>query len=241
MQTLIARHLFRLLRRQIILAACLACCGQAMAQGFGFIGNYEKRSYYFGITLAYNNTFFKLQHTPQFLQDDSILVAEPMNSSGFNLGLLGNFTLNDRFDLRLNPNLVFAEKNLHYVFKPDSAYADKKVESILLSIPLQVKFKSDRIGNFRMYLLAGVKYDYDLAANVHSRKEDDLIQLDPSDLGYEAGFGFEFYLPYFIFSPEIKISNGSRDIHLRRPGNAYSDVIGQLLSRMVVISIHLEG
>lgn len=241
MQTLILRHLLRLLRRQIILAACLACCGQAMAQGFSVIGNYEKRSYYFGITLAYNNTFFKLQHTPQFLQDDSILVAAPLNSSGFNLGLLGNLSLNNRFDLRLNPNLVFAEKDLRYVFKSDSVNQDKKVESILLSIPLQVKFKSDRIGNFRMYLLAGVKYDYDLAANVHSRKEDDLIQLSPTDLGYEAGFGFEFYLPYFIFSPEIKISNGSRDIHLRRPGNAYSDVIGKLLSRMVVISIHLEG
>ncbi|MGH2642426.1 MAG: PorT family protein, partial [Chitinophagaceae bacterium] len=59
--------------------------------------------------------------------------------------------------------------------------------------------------------------------------------------GYEAGFGFEFYLPYFIFSPEIKISNGARNIFIRQPGNIYSDRIGEILSRMIVISIHLEG
>jgi len=224
-----------------VLVACLAVSVQGFSQGYNFLGSYDTRPYYFGITLAYNNSFYKMEHLPKFLADDSLLVTEPLHSNGFNLGLLGNLSVAKHLDLRLNPNLVFAEKTMHYVFGQDSMTQDKNVESILLSVPLQVKFKSDRINNFRMYLMAGAKFDYDLAANVRSRKAEDLLQLSPFDVGYEAGFGFEFYLPYFIFSPEIKISNGSRDIHLRQPGNIYSNTIGKLLSRMVVISIHLEG
>lgn len=239
MPTTYYRNLFHLLRRQIILAGCLLLCVQSFAQGV--LGNYENRPYYFGITLAYNNAYYKLQHDPKFLQDDSVLVVDPLHSSGFSLGLIGTLALDKRFDVRLNPTFIFAEKDLHYVFSQDSSVQDKNIESILLSVPLQVKFKSDRINNFRMYLMAGAKLDYDVAANVHSRQADDLIKLSPFDLGYEAGFGFEFYLPYFIFSPEIKISNGARDIHVREPSKIYSNVIGQLLSRMIVISIHLEG
>lgn len=227
------------MKRSAVILWCFLLTGMgAFAQG---LGHYENRPYYFGITLGYNNAFFKIKHTSAFLQNDSLLVVQPLHSSGFDLGLLGNLSLNNRFDLRLNPNLIFAEQALHYVFRQDSGVQNKNVESILASFPLQVKFKSDRVGNFRMYLMAGVKFDYDLAANVHARKADDLVQISPYDLGYEAGFGFEFYLPYFIFSPEIKISNGARDIHLRQPGNIYSNRIGEILSRMVVISIHLEG
>lgn len=246
MQIVNLRHLLRLLRRQIGVVFCLIpCCTmlskQVSAQGFQNTGKYDNRPYYFGITLAYNSAFYKMKYEPRFLAGDSLLVAEPLHSSGFGLGLLGNLSLTKRFDLRLNPTLIFAEKDMHYVFKQDSSAQDKNIESVLLSVPLQVKFKSDRVDNFRMYLFAGAKFDYDLVANVHSRKADDLIKLSPVDFGYEAGFGFEFYLPYFIFSPEIKISNGTRDIHLRQPGNIYSDRIGKLLSRMIVFSIHLEG
>jgi hypothetical protein len=246
MQIVNLRNLLHLLRRTLTgtagLLACLAFfSGACSAQGFMNTGKYDQRPYYFGISLAYNSAFYKMKYDPSFIQNDSLLVVQPLHSSGFSLGLLGNLALNKRFDLRLNPMLVFAEKDLHYVFKEDSAAQNKNVESVLLSVPLQLKFKSDRIGNFRMYLFVGGKFDYDLAANVHARKADDLVQLSPFDLGYEAGFGFEFYLPYFIFSPEIKISNGTRDIHLRQPGNIYSDRIGEMLSRMVVFTIHLEG
>ncbi len=234
-------HMFRVLRRPLTALFFLLVCRQALGQDGIGLGRYENRPYYFGITLAYNQAFYKLEHADKFLADDSALLVEPLHSNGFSLGLLGNLQVWEHLDLRFNPTLIFAEKNLHYVFGLDSSVQDKVVESILLSLPLQVKFKSDRIGNFRFYVMGGGKLDYDLASNARARKESDLVKLDRYDLGYEAGVGFEFYMPYFIFSPEIKISNGFRDIHLREPGNIHSNVIGRLLSRMVVISIHLEG
>lgn len=238
-------YLFRVLRCQIILLAALLLSLSASAQ-FGYFTKreqYKDRPYYFGITLAYNQAFYKMDYDPRFVTTDTILSIEPVHSNGFSLGLLGNLKVIKHLDLRLNPTLIFTEKNLHYVFKKDSGRLSerKNIESILMSIPLQVKLKSDRVGNFRAYFLAGIKYDYDLASNAKARHADDMIKLTRYDVGYEAGIGFEFYLPYFIFSPEIKFSYGARDIHVYEPDNIYSNRIGRLISRMIIISIHLEG
>src|SRR5437868_8195680 len=62
--------------------------------------------YYFGIYLAYNTTYLHPSKSYKFLQDDSILTAEPGSSGGVALGFLGTLKLNKRLELRLNPNLV---------------------------------------------------------------------------------------------------------------------------------------
>jgi hypothetical protein len=110
----------------------------------------------------------------------------------------------------------------------------------LVSIPLQLKFNSDRIDNFRTYLLAGVKFDTDLSSNSSARNVDDLIKLKRYDFGFELGMGFNFYLPFVTISPEIKISNGLTNIHQLDPNLKYSNTIDQILSRMIVFSIHFE-
>ncbi|WP_225859961.1 MULTISPECIES: porin family protein [Chitinophaga] len=202
---------------------------------------HDIKPYYFGITLAVNQSNFKLYHDQIFLKQDSIMVAEPLKTIGFNLGLLANLRLNHRFDLRFNPQLVFASKNLYYRENYPQRETEKKIESILLMFPLQIKFKSDRIGNMRVYTIAGMKFDYDLASNARNRRAEDLVKVSRNDYGYEIGAGFEFYFPSFIFSPEFKISNGIGNVHVKDPNLRYSNVVDQLKSRMIVFSIHLEG
>ncbi|WP_142683829.1 type IX secretion/gliding motility protein PorT/SprT [Chitinophaga polysaccharea] len=203
---------------------------------------HDAKPYYFGITLAANQSYFKLEHSPAFLANDSIMIAEPLKTMGFNLGLLANARLSEHFDLRFNPQLIFASKNLYYRDTyPKPQDTDKKIESILLSFPLQIKFKSDRIGNMRVYTIAGLKYDYDLASNARLRRAEDLVKIRKSDYGYEAGAGFEFYFESFIFAPEFKISNGFGNVHVKDPNLRYSNVVEKLQSRMIVFSIHLEG
>lgn len=204
--------------------------------------DHDAKPYYFGITLAANQSYFKLEHSPAFLADDSIMIAEPLKTMGFNLGLLANARLTEHFDLRFNPQLIFASKNLYYRDTyPKPQDTEKKIESILLSFPLQIKFKSDRIGNMRVYTIAGLKYDYDLASNARLRRAEDLVKIRKSDYGYEAGAGFEFYFESFIFAPEFKISNGFGNVHVKDPNLRYSNVVEKLQSRMIVFSIHLEG
>src|SRR5207237_4660452 len=94
-------------------------------------------------------------------------------------------------------------------------YITKKLESIIISFPFQIKFFVDRIGNFRVYMLCGVKADIDLASNARAKRAEDLVKIQKYDYGFELGLGFNFYFPAFILSPEIKISNGLRNIHSR--------------------------
>jgi hypothetical protein len=67
------------------------------------------------------------------------------------------------------------------------------------------------------------------------------VKIERYDWGPEFGIGFNFFFESFILSPEIKISNGIRNIHARDPSLIYSSVFDKIQSRMIVFSIHLEG
>jgi hypothetical protein len=207
--------------------------------------DHDSKPYYFGITLGANISRFHLEPHPRFLMFDTVLVAEPLNAGGFALGLSATGKLSNRFEARINPQLLFTERSIFYKLKYkdplDGTDVIKRVESVIFSLPFQLKFNSDRIGNFRVYMMSGVKLDYDLAANARARSAEDLVKLEKSDYGMELGVGFNFYFPSFIFSPEIKVSNGLRNIHSRDVNLKYSNVIDRIQSRMIVFSIHLEG
>ncbi|MHB1921038.1 MAG: type IX secretion/gliding motility protein PorT/SprT [Chitinophagaceae bacterium] len=243
MQHVNLRHLQHLLRIQVLIGLVFLLFPTLTRAQYLNMPDHDEKPYYFGITLGFNQAYLKLTHTPYFLQQDTILAATPSKSDGFNLGLLANLRLNKRFDLRFNPELIFAENNLNFVVSQNGNTVNvaKNIESVLASLPLQIKFKSDRINNFRVYVIAGLKIDDDLASNANLRKSSDMIQLKPVEAGYEAGFGLEFFLPSFIFSPELKISNGFGNIHQPNPNLNYSNVIDQLNSRMIIFSIHIEG
>lgn len=218
----------------------------ARAQREIYLEEHDNKPYYFGITLAGNMASFQTHLHSKFLNQDSILVAEPLNSGGFALGLLATTRLSHRFEARFNPQLSFAERSIAYTLsKPEnglsSPQVNKTVESVIVSFPLQLKFRSDRIGNFRVYMLGGGKLDYDLASNARARKAEDMIKIEKMDYGIEGGVGFNFYFKSFIFSPEVKISNGLRNMHARDERLKYSSVIDRIQSRMIVFSIHLEG
>ncbi|MFM7839550.1 MAG: outer membrane beta-barrel protein, partial [Chitinophagaceae bacterium] len=123
----------------------------------------------------------------------------------------------------------------------ESELMTKRVESILLGLPVHLKFRSDRIGNFRVYMFGGGKIEYDLASNSSSRRAENLVKLKKFDYGIEAGIGFNFYFPVFILSPEIKISNGLLNIHSRDASLKFSNVIDRLNSRMLLFSLIFEG
>jgi hypothetical protein len=90
-------------------------------------------------------------------------------------------------------------------------------------------------------MLGGGKVDFDLASNARARKAEELVKIQKLDYGIEGGIGFNFYFKSFIFSPEIKISNGLGNIHSRDINLKYSSVLDKIQSRMIVFSIHLEG
>ncbi len=207
--------------------------------------DHDSKPYYFGITLGVNLARFQPEMHSRFLQHDSVYVAEPTNSGGLTLGLLATGRLSNRFQLRFNPQLMFIERNIYYKLKhPDfdnQTEITKKVESVTVSFPVQIKFQSDRIDNFRVYMMTGIKGEIDLASNARAKRAEELIKINKYDYGVELGLGFNFYFPSFILSPEIKVSNGLNNIHSRDENLKFSNVFDKIFSRMIVFSIHIEG
>lgn len=210
--------------------------------------DHDSKKYYLGIGLIYNNSRFQVSQHSSFLASDSVMVVEPENTGGFGLAGMHTLRLSPRFEVRaIFPQLLFSYKNLTYHIKyPDPNKSEqpvmtKKVESILLGLPVHLKFRSDRIGNFRVYMFGGAKIEYDLASNSTARKAEDLVKLKKYDFGVEAGIGFNFYFPVFILSPELKISNGIMNTHSRDVNLKYSNTIDQLNSRMILFSLIFEG
>ena len=230
----------------VILTGCLLLQTSAGAQ---YVEqnqpDHDAKPYYFGITVGINLARFQTNLHPRFMQLDSVMVAEPTNAGGLALGLLATTRISDRFQLRFNPQLMFLERNIYYKLRfPDidnQTEVVKKVESIIMTFPVQIKFQSDRIGNFRVYTLAGFKADIDMASNARAKRADDLVKIERFDYGPEFGIGFNFFFDSFIFSPEIKISNGMRNLHARDKNLIYSSVFDKIQSRMIIFSIHLEG
>ncbi len=238
--------MLHLLRKQIILTSlfvvtALTLCAQRELRR----PDHDQLSYYFGLTFGYANMNLYTTKHPRFLQYDSVLSVEPGASGGIALGLLATKRINSRFELRASPELVvggskFFTYALQYPNAIDGPIVKKTLPSTIFMFPAQVKFNSDRIDNFRVYMMAGVKVGIDLASNSNARNAEDLVKLKKSEYGYEAGVGFNFYLKYVTLSPELKISNGLSNIHSRDPNLKFSNVLDALQSRMIMFSINIE-
>lgn len=234
------------MRLRLVILFLVSIIGLQSAQGQTILNmpEHDQKAYYFGITFGTNFSTYKIKYSESFTNEDTFKSIQPGFGPGFNLGLMGNLRLTSFIDARFNPTLIFAEKpmtvNMRGFDGADSS-SSKSIESIYLHLPFQLKFKSDRINNFRFYGLAGVKFDFDLAANARSRKKDEILKVSAFDYGYELGAGFEFYYPNFIFSPEIKLSQGLGNALFKDPRIPLSNAVDGLSTRMIVISIHIEG
>lgn len=242
------QHLLRFKIRYTILGLLL-CPLLSMAQLRDGINqqDHDDKPYHFGINLGMNRSHFSFTHHPIFMQRDSVMVVESINSTGLNLAWLVDKRLSEHFNIRTFPlDLTFTEKafeyNLKYPDRPggEDSVTIKKVQSISLTLPIQIKFSSDRIGNFKVYMLGGVKAEYDMASNAGARKAENLIKLNKLDYGVEAGLGFHFYYPYFVLTTELKTGWGLGNLHSRDKDLKFSNVIDKINSRTITFSLTVE-
>lgn len=208
------------------------------------LAKYEFETLHFGFSLGVNTTNFVI--TPKVLTD-SVLVVESTPQYGFNIGIISELRLHRYVTLRFLPNISFGQRNLDYTIrtvKGDAQYV-KKVESTFLDFPLDIKLRAARLNNFSMYVLGGAKFTIDLASqkgvdNTSLDLSKQVVKLNRDDFGYEMGAGAEFYLTYFKFAIEAKMSLGLRDL-LIRDNTIFSNSIDRLYSQMFLISFTFEG
>ncbi|HYE55264.1 MAG TPA: outer membrane beta-barrel protein, partial [Chitinophagaceae bacterium] len=208
--------------------------------------NHDDKRFHIGIIIMGGVSRFHISQHPHFLDNDSVLVTSPENSMIFGIGGMSTFKLTDRFSARvIFPQFLFGSRtiryNLSHPVSGESREMIKSVESMRFGLPVQIKFQSDRIQNFRVYMVAGVKAEFDLTSKAKAKNAEDLIKLKSTDFGIEAGIGFNFYMPFFILSPEIKISNGLSDSHSRDANLKFSSAIDRMNNRMIIFSLIFEG
>lgn len=204
--------------------------------------DFQNKNYYFGITLGYNQSDFRVFRSKQFIQNDSFFRAESVTGPGFNLGIVSNLKLGEYFDVRFLPTLSFLERNLSYTQPGEIARTvTRPIESVLVEMPFHVRYKSAPYHDFRLFVIGGVKYSFDVASDSRTRQAAGLVKIAPTDFAFEYGAGIQFFFPYFIFSPEIKISQGLNNVLIYNDRLQQSTVLEKVMSRAFTISLHFEG
>lgn len=242
MQTRKFRNSLNLYCHQIIWCILFICLSwQAKAQDEKMYNpEHENKLYYFGIAIGINTAQYKIAHSNYFTQYDSIKNITPYWKPGFNVGIVGNLRLSRFVDFRTIPMFMIREQQIKFKLFNDSTYTHG-VESVLFNMPFEFKFKSDRQTNFRFYVLAGGKIDYDFNANARSKRKDEILKFKAFDYGYNIGLGFDLYYPNFIFSPEIKLSNGLGNVLQQGSQEPINKALSRLSTRMVFITFHIQG
>lgn len=169
-------------------------------------------------------------------------MIEEINGPGLNLGVIANLKIGDYFDFRFLPTLSFAEKDIHYVGTNDATPVRiSQVKQVLVQTPFHIRYKSAPYNDIRLFVIAGIKHDFDLGSNLNTRQANELVKISNSDFSVEFGVGAQFFFPYFIFSPEFKISQGISNILIFDDQLEESTVLEKILSRTFTLSFHLEG
>jgi len=203
---------------------------------------YDFKKIHFGFTLGINSLNFNINKNKNFLENDTLLSTLSKDQKGFNLGIVSNLRLGRYTDLRFIPTLVFGERILNYQFNETSNLNlnDKRIESTLIDFPISLKYKSERYNNFRTYVMCGIKYSLDIASQSEIDDEgQELVKLNNHDLMLEGGFGIDFYLQYFKFSPQIKISHGIINI-LSKDNTLYTQTLNNLKTSSWMLSFTFE-
>jgi hypothetical protein len=212
------------------------------------LAKFDHRVMHFGFLLGINSTNFVLERQPEtFSGSDSLFVLEAKPATGFNLGIISSLHLSEAFSIRFTPNLAFASRTLNYNFETyegPKKYS-KIIESTLINLPLGVKYKSVRVNNFSAYILVGGAYSMDLASNVgndnnSNNPSDVVVAIKKHDYLAEIAFGTDFYLEYFKFGIELKMSYGFKDL-LDHDNAQFTDPIDKLKSKMFLLSLTFEG
>ncbi|MBK8346261.1 MAG: PorT family protein [Saprospiraceae bacterium] len=223
----------------VVMSLTWTVYGQIGGRGNYNFKDFNRKAYYFGINVGINSSGYKLQQSSFFINNDSIKVTEGNSEVGVNMHMVTNLKLGEYFDFRFLPGFSFASRGLQFTNVSDSKVLERKIESVFFELPFHVRFKSEPYRDKRMFVVAGLKYSYDVQTNSKSRKT--LLKVAPHDFQYEIGVGMQMFYPYFIFSPEIKFSRGLSNLLIYDKTQNEARVLENVVSQIFTISFNFEG
>jgi hypothetical protein len=221
----------------------MVCCLSAQTQKVKNQPYGDYKLYHFGISVGINFQDMLLTNAGMPAENGETWFATlPDYSPGFSAGLLADLFLNPYMNLRFSPMLHFGDKNFEFVEPSSKQRYRTTVRSNYIMMPLDLKFRSLRLNNYRPYVIAGVYAALDLG-----RKPDETLYMRPLDYGWTIGLGCDFYLPIVKVIPELRFSFGIPDVvtHNRtdltdHSLQKYSDAIAKGRTRMISLVFTFE-
>ena len=208
---------------------------------------FDNKLLHFGFQLGLSSNGFSLD--PDLSKADSLISLEVQTQPGFIIHVVSELHIGPYFGLSFTPGIAFAARDLNYFSYgkegPIPSPVVRTIESTFIEAPLLLKYRSKRVNNFASYIFTGFNWGIDLASqqfvdNSVDEKGEFLVKLKRNNYHVEMGVGFDFFLEYFKFSPEIKYSYGINNIVVQdRTKFAYP--INSLNSRIFVVALNFEG
>lgn len=204
---------------------------------------YDDKIVHFGFLFGFGSSRFNVYHSKNFgagtAADTAVTIVSPGNFA-FQVGGLVNFKLSDRFDFKTGMNIALYGREVDYRFNNSPDFPAELRESTWLEIPLLLKFKSQRRGNSRMFVDAGVKIG--IEANVRKNAASSRrLDTKTGDLSLEYGVGFEQFFKYFKFTPELRFSHGLTNMFVTPTNNnIYARDIQRLNAHTVTLYLMFE-
>ena len=236
------------MRPVMLTALLMAVCVQVFAQGFNdklLNRPYaDLRKWHLGFSVGVHTQDFSFTHAgPSAEGGEEWYMEQPSFSPGFCVNGLVDYRLSRWFNLRFTPGMYFGNRDVTFREFQTGQELRQNVKSAYVVLPLDLKFSGMRLRNSRPYLTAGVMPAFNVTT-----KKGDYLRTKPLEVFLTAGFGCDFYLPYFKFIPEVKFCFGLTDVidHKRPDLEDEPDklkithALKKAVSRMVVFTFYFE-
>tara|TARA_R100000935_G_scaffold44696_2_gene67635 strand:- start:62967 stop:63677 length:711 start_codon:yes stop_codon:yes gene_type:complete len=236
-----------MIKRLILLVAILFLAQSAQAQLFSKerlsnLETFDNRFLTWGYFLGFNSYDFKIEYEDQASDDNTDILVE--GQAGFNVGLVGDMRVNRYINLRLEPGLYFTQRNLIFPNFEEERDFLRESKSTYIHVPLLVKFSTERLNNFKPFVVAGVSRSINLSSNEENPEDNEQGQfrMTSGTSYFELGFGIDFYLFYFKFTPSIRGVFATSDELVRddNPNSPWTGNISSLKTRGIFINFTFQ-
>lgn len=206
--------------------------------------NMDKQSLSWGYYFGTNNLDYKIDY------NDNKGDITNVKTYGFNVGLVGDIRVNNYINFRLEPGLVIAARTLNYPenyfagIPPDDLNSSdfiREVRSTYVYIPLIMRLSTKRLNNFKPFITFGIATSINLSSNEKNPEDNSggEFRTTKSTQFYDIGFGIDFYLYWFKFTPSIRGIFAINDELVRDidPNSPWTGNINSMRTRGVFINL----
>ena len=200
--------------------------------------NFDQKKIHFGYYIGVNNYNYKLDY--KINPEKRTLVGD---QTGINVGLIGDLKLRENLNLRFEPGLYTNKSEIvFYNREKFTSNTDtlRSIKSTYIHFPLLLKYSAKRYNNIKPYVLGGLSTSFNLSGNQNSPEDNNngVFRLKTNSFYYELGFGIDFYLQYFKFSPSIRgvFSLKNEIVPDQDPNSPWTGNIDRMSARAIFIN-----